>query len=59
MVGTPPLSPKKKDDKKVSDGAGGSNTKDDAALFQQLVREVGSGIATPYSPKRTTLTRRG
>jgi hypothetical protein len=43
MGGSPPLSPKKKDDKKVGDGAGGSNTKDGAAVFQQLVREVGVG----------------
>jgi uncharacterized membrane protein YgcG len=48
MEGTPPPSPKKKDDKKVGDGAGGNNTKDSAAVFQQLVQEVGSGVATPY-----------
>jgi hypothetical protein len=59
MGGSPPLSPKKKDDKKVGDGAGGSNTKDDAAVFQQLVREVGVGLATSYSPKQTTPTGRG
>jgi hypothetical protein len=55
MGGSPPLSPKKK----VGDGAGSSNTKDGAAVFQWLVREVGSGVATPYSPKRTTPTGRG
>jgi hypothetical protein len=45
--GSPPLSPKKK----VGDGAGGSNTKDGAAVFQRLVREVGVGSSYPVLTK--------
>jgi hypothetical protein len=51
MAGTQPLSPKKKDNKKIGDGTGGSNTNDGTAVFQRLVREVGVGSSYPVLTK--------